>query len=121
MTKAQFEISRKLRANFMSEDYPIVFGILENQKVDGLPQSHKWLIADAFHRAWTHKQHKKGECKLFFFIYERGPYYKKFHYASFLEKVFSKFEALGFIKAIDRSKESYVIDIEKFMRRGQNK
>jgi len=115
MQKTHSKISEELRGNFMKEDFPIPFGILDNQIVSDLPYSHKRLIADAFYRAWAHKLHKRDNGKLFFVVGERGPYYKKFHYFLFLEKVFLKFEKLGFVKR--KSKEVFTLEMEKILGR----
>lgn len=115
MKKDHKNISAELRGKFMTEEYPIPFGLLDNSDVDELPYSHKRLMADAFYRAWMYKQHKLGEEKLFFLAHERGPWYKKFHYESFLNKVFDKFEKLGYIQQLGRSKGVYVIVLDKIL------
>lgn len=115
MKTRQRQLSNELRGNFMKEEYPIPFGLLDNVLVDELPYSHKRLMADAFHRAWTYKQHKLGEEKLFFLAHERGLWYKKHHYETFLNKVFEKFEKLGYIQQLGRSKGVYVIELDKIM------
>ena len=112
--KAQGKVSTELRGKFIEMNYPIPFGILDNLDVNYLPYSHKRLLADAFYRAWTYRQNKQNE-KAFFLLHERGPWYKKHHYDSFLEKVFSKFENLGLIQKLGRSKGVYIFEMEKIL------
>lgn len=109
------KISHELRAIFIKAEYPIPFGLLDNSDIDLMPYSHKLLMADAFYRSWTHKQKKASDEKLFFLSHERGPCYKKYHYDSFLDKVFDKFERLGYIQQLGRSKDVYVIELDKIL------
>lgn len=112
---SQKKLSQELRAFFIKKEYPVPFGLLDNAYVDVLPESHKKILADAFCRAWMYRQSKLGKVELFFNAFERGPFYKKYHYESYLYKVMCKFEELGFIKRRDPESEEYLIKADKFI------